>query len=207
MNTTTWDSHNETSTINKGFSQSFQRPCLRYLGNGDGQDEPGWGAVGVAVKVPLAVDLSGQSLIGNVSHESLGQPQPGLVSEAAASELPAPLQDGSPEAVGALVAHLDEGGSGRWKRWRIMGGEVKAHRWGKGILYICTLLIISSVSVLHFYSKSVRQRADCPWLSPLPQPPLCPSHPSRRVVHLMHQWKKTLQVWMRLLRFLSPRVT
>lgn len=116
MNTTTWESPNEASPINKDCSQTFQHPCLPYLGNGDGQDEPGWGAVGVAVKVPLAVDFSGQSLIGNVSHEPLGQPQPDLVSEAAASELPAPLQDGSPETVGALVAHLDEGGSGRRRR-------------------------------------------------------------------------------------------
>lgn len=113
MNTTTWESHNDASLINKDCWLTFQRPRRPYLSNGDGQDEPGRGAVGVAVKVPLAVDFSGQSLIGNVSHQPLGQPQPDLVSEAAASELPAPLQDGSPETVGALVAHLGEGGSGR----------------------------------------------------------------------------------------------
>lgn len=38
-----------------------------YLCDGDGQDKPGWGAVGVAVKVPLAVDLAGQRLIGHMS--------------------------------------------------------------------------------------------------------------------------------------------
>ena len=44
--------------------------CLSYvvyLSNGDSQDEPGWRAVGVAVKVPLAVDLAGQRLVGDVS--------------------------------------------------------------------------------------------------------------------------------------------
>lgn len=98
-----------------GVCGPFDVRACHYLGNGDGKDEPGWGAVGVAVKVPLAVNFSGQGLIGDVPHEPLGQAQPDLVSEAAASELPASLQDGPPETVGALVAHLDEGGSGRWK--------------------------------------------------------------------------------------------
>lgn len=86
-----------------------------YLSNGDSQDEPGWGAVGVAVKVPLAVDLSGQSVVGHVPDEPLGQPQTCLISETVTFELPATLKDGPPEAVGALVTHLEE--EGRWWWW------------------------------------------------------------------------------------------
>lgn len=81
-----------------------------YLSNGDSQDEPGWGTVGVAVKVPLAVDLSGQRLVGDMSDQPLGQPQAYLVSETAALKLPAPLQNGPPETVGALVTHLGKRG-------------------------------------------------------------------------------------------------
>lgn len=86
-----------------------------YLNNGDSQDEPWWGTVGVAVKVPLAVDLSGQRLVGDMSDQPLGQPQAYLVSETAALELPAPLQNGPPETVGALVTHLGKGGRRRGK--------------------------------------------------------------------------------------------
>lgn len=82
-----------------------------HLGDGDGQDEPGRGAVRVAVKVPLAVHLPGQRLVGDVSDEPLGQTQAHLVPEAAALQLPAALQDGPPEAVGALAAHLGQEGS------------------------------------------------------------------------------------------------
>lgn len=62
-----------------------------YLNNGDSQDEPGWGTVGIAVKVPLAVDLAWQSLVGNVSDQLLGQSQAHLISETTAFYLPAPL--------------------------------------------------------------------------------------------------------------------
>ena len=82
---------------------------ITYLSNGDSQDEPGWGTVGVAVKVPLAVDLAGQRLVGDVSDQPLGKPQARLISETAAFQLPAPLQNGPPETVGALVTHLEEG--------------------------------------------------------------------------------------------------
>jgi len=81
-----------------------------YLSNGNSQDEPGWGTVGVAVEVPLAVDLAGQRLVGDVSDQPLRQPQAGLISQTAALQLPAPLQDGPPETVGALVAHLEKRG-------------------------------------------------------------------------------------------------
>lgn len=77
-----------------------------YLSNGDSQDEPGWGTVGVAVKVPLAVDFAGQRLVGDVSDEPLGQSQANLISETAAFQLPAALQDGPPETVGTLATHL-----------------------------------------------------------------------------------------------------
>lgn len=79
--------------------------CL-HLSDGDGQDEPGRWAVGVAVEVPLAVHFPGQSLVGDVSDEPLGHPQAHLVPEAAALQLSAALQDGPPETVGALAAHL-----------------------------------------------------------------------------------------------------
>lgn len=117
MKTTTWESSGETrlSIIWLQTLADLSISAPPHLSNGDGEDEPGRGAAGVAVEVPLAVHLSGQSLVGDVSHQPLGQPQPHLVSEAAASELPAALQDGSPEAVGALVAHLDRGGCRRWK--------------------------------------------------------------------------------------------
>lgn len=39
-----------------------------YFSNGDRQDEPGRGAVRVAVKVPFAVDLAGQRFIGDVAN-------------------------------------------------------------------------------------------------------------------------------------------
>lgn len=94
-----------------------------YLSNGDSQDEPGWGTVGVAVKVPLAVDLAGQRLVGDVSDKPLGQPQAHFISETAAFELPAPLQDGPPETVGALVTHLERGGRRRGQRWRGLKGR------------------------------------------------------------------------------------
>ncbi len=55
-----------------------------YLSNGDSQDEPRRGAVGVAVKVPLAVDLARQRLVGDVPDKPLRQPQAHLISETAA---------------------------------------------------------------------------------------------------------------------------
>lgn len=55
-----------------------------YLSNGDSQDEPGRGAVGVTVKVPLAVNLARQCLIGDVSDQPLRQPQANLISKTAA---------------------------------------------------------------------------------------------------------------------------
>lgn len=86
-----------------------------YLSNGDSQDEQRRGTVGIAVKVPLAVNLAGKCLIGNVSDQPLREPQADLISETAAFELPAPLQNGPPETVGTLVTHLDKGGRKRGK--------------------------------------------------------------------------------------------
>lgn len=79
-----------------------------HLSDGDGQDEPGRGAVGVAVKVPLAVHFPGQRLVGDVPDEPLRHAQAHLVPEAAALQLSAALQDGPAEAVGALAAHLGD---------------------------------------------------------------------------------------------------
>lgn len=102
-----------------------------HLSDGDGQDEPWRGAVGVAVKVPLAVHLPGQSLVGHVPDEPLGHSQAHLVPEAAAFQLPAALQDGPPEAVGAFAAHLgqeesDDQGLGEEK---IKCHQVRLIRW------------------------------------------------------------------------------
>lgn len=77
-----------------------------HLSNGDSQDEPRRGAVGVAVEVPLAVDFPGQRFVGNMPDEPLGHPQAYLISETAALQLSAPLQNGPPETIGALAAHL-----------------------------------------------------------------------------------------------------
>lgn len=79
-----------------------------YLSNGDSQNEPGWGTIGVAVKVPLAVDLTGQSLVGDVPDQLLGQSQANLISETAAFYLPAPLQNSPPKTIGAFVTHLEK---------------------------------------------------------------------------------------------------
>lgn len=95
-----------------------------YLSNGDNQYEQGRGTVGIAVKVPLAVNLAGQRLIGNVSDEPLREPQADLISETAAFQLPAPLQNGPAETVGALVTHLEKGGRGG-------GGESEAGTGGR----------------------------------------------------------------------------
>lgn len=70
-----------------------------YLSNGDSQDEPGWGTIGVAVKVPLAVDLAGQSLVSDVSDQLLGESQANLIPETAAFYLPAPLQNRPPKTI------------------------------------------------------------------------------------------------------------
>lgn len=84
----------------------FKRRACFHLNNGDSQDEPGRGAVGVAVEVPLAVDFPGQCFVGNMPDQPLGHPQAYLISETAALQLSAPLQNGPPETVGALAAHL-----------------------------------------------------------------------------------------------------
>lgn len=70
-----------------------------YLSDGDSQYEPGWGTVGVAVEVPLAVDLTGQSLVGDVPDQLLGQSQTNLISETASFYLPAPLQNRPPKTI------------------------------------------------------------------------------------------------------------
>lgn len=80
---------------------------IAYLGYSDGQYKPRRWAVGVAVEVPLAVHLSGQSLIGNVANQSLGQSHSHVVRQTAALQLPAALQDGPPETVGSLAGHLE----------------------------------------------------------------------------------------------------
>lgn len=79
------------------------RPCLqqRYCDH-----EPGRWAAGVAVVVPLPVNLPGQGLVCHVADQSLGEVQPLLLQQGLAAEPAVALQDGLAEAVGPLVAHL-----------------------------------------------------------------------------------------------------
>lgn len=72
----------------------------------DGDHEPGRGAAGVAVIVPLAVDLARQRLVGHVPDQPLRQAQPRLLQQGLAAQPPVPLQDGLAETVGPFVAHL-----------------------------------------------------------------------------------------------------
>lgn len=72
----------------------------------DGDHEPGRGAAGVAVIVPLAVDLPRQRLVGHVPDQPLRQAQPRLLQQGLAAQPPVPLQDGLAETVGPFVAHL-----------------------------------------------------------------------------------------------------
>lgn len=85
---------------------SFGHCVFAHLGEGNKQDEPGRGAAGVAVEVPLAVHLPGQRLVGDVAHQPLGQAQAHLLPQRGPLQLTAALEDGPPEAVGALAAHL-----------------------------------------------------------------------------------------------------
>lgn len=85
--------------------RGHQGPCLH---NSDGDHEPGRGAAGVAVVVPLAVDLSRQGLVGHMPDQPLRQAQPRLLQQRLAAQPPVALQDGLAEAIRPFVAHLGE---------------------------------------------------------------------------------------------------
>lgn len=87
-------------------------PCLQQC---DSDHEPGWGAAGVTVIVPLPVNLPGQGLIGHMADQPLREVQPFLLQQGLAAQPAVPLQDGLSEAVRPLVAHLHRkqgGGAG-----------------------------------------------------------------------------------------------
>jgi len=94
---------------------------LPYLCYRDEEDEPRRGAVGVAVKVPLAVHLAGQGLVSHVADQPLGEAQAHLLPQGAVLQLPAPLEDGPPEAVRAFAAHLE--GRGETHGYFIEGSQ------------------------------------------------------------------------------------
>lgn len=71
----------------------------------DCDHEPGRRAAGVAVIVPLAVNLPGQSLVGHVADEPLREAQPLLLQQGLAAQPAVSLKDGLAEAVGTFVAH------------------------------------------------------------------------------------------------------
>lgn len=97
-----------------------------YLQQCDCDHEPGRGAAGVAVVVPLPVDLPGQGLVGHVADQSLGEVQPLLLQQGLATEPAVPLQDGLAEAVGPLVAHLHgTEGEGGGQNWDLRGAPTR----------------------------------------------------------------------------------
>lgn len=93
----------------------------------DGDHEPGRGAAGVAVIVPLAVDLARQRLVGHVPDQPLREAQPRLLQQGLAAQPPVPLQDGLAETVGPFVAHL--GKRERKKPW-VQGKAWHSHQGG-----------------------------------------------------------------------------
>lgn len=86
--------------------QSYQLLTLPgTLYDGDGNHEPGRRAAGVAVIVPLAVYLSWQGLICNVSDQPLRQAQPCFLQQCLAAQPPVALKDGLAETIRPFVAH------------------------------------------------------------------------------------------------------
>jgi hypothetical protein len=90
-------------------------PCLQQR---DCDHEPGRRAAGVAVIVPLAVNLPGQSLVGHVADEPLREAQPLLLQQGLAAQPAVSLKDGLAEAVGTFVAHLRR----KWSGERVRAG-------------------------------------------------------------------------------------
>lgn len=95
----------QANTLPRNLFASLADTCLY---NGDGYHEPRWGAAGVAVVIPLPIDLTRQSLIRNVADQPLGKAQSRLLQQGLAAQPPVPLQDGLAKAVGPFVTHLED---------------------------------------------------------------------------------------------------
>lgn len=109
----------------------------------DGQHKPWWWTVGITVKIPLAVHLSWQSLIGNVTYKSPRQTQAHFLSQRGIPELPTPLQDRSTKTVWAFVAHLKK------------TNKKKKHDTNWTVMFISTFLVNMHMIMYQLPSQSV----------------------------------------------------